>query len=177
MPASSEKQKVELVTHCCDCGAEKRFDQYAIKRGRHLNPRCRLCGLRFAKANNPNKRTAEDKKQYQKEYYAKNKQKLDTYSNEWRANKRLELIAFAGGKCNCCGESDPIVLDFDHIHNDGAEHRRSERQSNMVTLILRTGFDPNRFQLLCKNCNWRKEYQRRKDDGRNKNASQVSKAA
>lgn len=168
MPATSVS--IVLTTNCIDCGVEKHFDKYAIKRERHLNPRCRLCGLRFAKASKP-KRTKEELAAYQKNYYQSNKAKLDAYSNEWREAKRLEMIEQAGGKCVECGVDDPIVLDFDHINNDGAEHRKQTKRTNVVNILAKHGLDASRFQLLCKNCNWKKEYWRRK------NASEIRKAA
>lgn len=168
MPATSAK--VVLTTNCVDCGVEKRFDQYAIKRGRHLNLRCRSCGLKFVNLNRP-KRTKEQLAEYQRKYYQANKQKLDQYSNGWREAKRLDMIKQAGGKCVCCGEDDPIVLDFDHINDDGAVHRKQTKRTNVVNILATQGLDLTVFQLLCKNCNWKKEYARRK------NASKIPKAA
>jgi hypothetical protein len=117
------------------------------------------------------KRAPEDKAEYLRNYYQKNKLRLDTYSNEWREQKRNEFIKAAGGKCVECGVDDPIVLDFDHINDDGAEHRKQTKRTNVVNILVKTGFDPDKFQLLCKNCNWKKEYRRRK------NASEIRKAA
>jgi len=111
------------------------------------------------------------KSEYNRKYYLANKAKLDDYSNQWRINKRLELIQMAGGKCVECGESDPIVLDFDHINDDGAEHRKKTKRTNIVNILSKEGIDSNTFQLLCKNCNWRKEYNRRQ------NAKRIKKAA
>lgn len=105
----------------------------------------------------------EAKAAYMKEYYVRNREKLDAYSNDWRAKKRLDFIAQAGGKCVCCGESDPIVLDFDHINDDGAEHRKQTKRTNITNIFAKEGIDTSKFQLLCKNCNWRKEFQRRQD--------------
>lgn len=116
-------------------------------------------------------KSKEEKAKYMREYYAKNKAKADAYSNNWRAEKRLEFIAAAGGKCVCCGESDPIVLDFDHINDDGAEHRKKTKRTNVVNIFSKKGLDTSVFQLLCKNCNWRKEYNRRQDAKRIKKAA------
>jgi hypothetical protein len=74
---------------------------------------------------------------------------------------RLQFIKEAGGKCVLCGESDPHVLEFDHIHNDGAEFRKSKGVKDFVAYLRKEGLDRNRIQLLCKNCNWRKERIRR----------------
>ena len=112
-----------------------------------------------------------EKAKYQRKYYEANKEKLDAYSNQWRLNKRLELIKQAGGKCVECGESDPIVLDFDHINNDGAEHRKKTKRTNVVNILSKEGIDVTKFQLLCKNCNWRKEYNRRQNAKRIKEAA------
>lgn len=75
------------------------------------------------------------------------------------------LIELLGGKCVHCGETDPVVLDFDHINDDGALHRQKTKGkpgTNKCTNYL-VKKDIDKFQLLCKNCNWRKEYWRRKE--------------
>jgi hypothetical protein len=97
-----------------------------------------------------------DKRRAQrKAYYVKNRRTCDAKIKECRRLARLRLIKEFGGQCIECGESDPVVLDFDHIHNDGADHRRSQAPCNAIKLVKDA---PERFQLLCKNCNWRKYY-------------------
>lgn len=84
------------------------------------------------------------------------------YARKWRAENRGAIFAMYGSKCNACGESDPIVLDIDHVQNDGASHRAEMGQGQkLIKDILGLGYCPERFQLLCKNCNWRKEHARR----------------
>ena len=95
-------------------------------------------------------------KEKRAQYYQLNKAKLDAYRLEWGKQTRLKLIEELGGKCNSCGETDYIVLDFDHIHDDG--HKDSGKN-----IVFEVKANPSRFQLLCKNCNWRKEYSRRQN--------------
>lgn len=169
MPSTSKKQHV-LTTQCCDCGVDRHFSSYEVTRGRHETLRCRLCAIKHHYAGKP-KQPKEAKVAYRKKYYQENKQKLDTYSNNWRLEKRVEFIMKAGGKCVECGENDPVVLDFDHINDDGAEHRKQTKRTNVVNIFAKNGVDTSRFQLLCKNCNWRKEYKRRQDAKRIKEAA------
>jgi len=85
------------------------------------------------------------------------------YHKKWRHFRRrvkglytrLELIRLMGSRCVHCGEDDPVVLTFDHVKDDGFTERKGER----VSVVKK---NPERFQLLCHNCNWRKEYWRRK---------------
>lgn len=91
---------------------------------------------------------------YVAQWYQQNKAKADAYNRQWCRQERLRLIESLGGMCVECGERDPIVLDFDHINNDG--HKETGKK-----LIFSVKQFPERFQLLCKNCNWRKEYWRR----------------
>jgi len=168
MPSKSKHQP--QTVNCLGCQVEKTFNQYEVGRNRHIDYRCRSCALKAYYAGKP-KFTKEDKAALNKEYYQTHKQKLDARSNQWRRDKRLALIQELGGKCNCCGESDPVVLDFDHINNDGAKERRETKRTNVVNILAKGGIDKDRYQLLCKNCNWRKEYFRRN------HAERVEKAA
>jgi hypothetical protein len=92
--------------------------------------------------------------EYKRQYYKRNKNIRDAYCRNWRRKTRLELIAKFGGKCANCMIDNPDVLDFDHIENDGYK----DPKRNIVFLVKA---NPERFQLLCKNCNWLKELNRR----------------
>lgn len=95
-------------------------------------------------------RTSSNRRSYQR-----NKKARDQYAKNWRESERRKLVSDFGWRCASCGENDPIVLDFDHIANDG--HTDSGKN-----IIFEVKQKPTRFQLLCKNCNWRKEFWRRK---------------
>jgi hypothetical protein len=84
------------------------------------------------------------------------------------ANKSKVIKAY-GGKCFCCGESEPSFLCIDHINDDGASHREligygrttdGRRKvgsgSIMYAWLVKNGF-PEDFQLLCANCNMAKQ--------------------
>ena len=96
------------------------------------------------------------RKIWNREHYQRNRLERDTYHLEWVRKKRLEIINKLGGRCNLCGERDPIVLDFDHINDDGAIDKKLNKR-NLQSIDKRL----ERYQVLCKNCNWRKEYWRR----------------
>lgn len=81
--------------------------------------------------------------------------------NRYKSRQRLDTIAFLGGECAHCGEDDPIVLTIDHIKDDGADERRQYGSMELCRKILKGAVDKARYQLLCCNCNWRKEYLRR----------------
>jgi len=60
-------------------------------------------------------------------------------------------------KCKKCGFDDIDCLEIDHINNDGSEHRK---QNNIVgpriLRWLKKNDYPKGFQILCRNCNWKK---------------------
>ncbi len=81
----------------------------------------------------------------------------------YRKNARDQLFSIYGGKvCACCGETEELFLTFDHINEDGAQHRlsigkRSDGRgfSDAISLLraLRKQGFPNTIQVLCHNCN------------------------
>lgn len=88
---------------------------------------------------------------------------LRSRSKKINEKKRRATVEVYGGKCVCCGESQYEFLTFDHINNDGAEHRRklkSEGKSRQASAIHEWAIEnnyPDTLQLLCWNCNLAKE--------------------
>jgi hypothetical protein len=80
------------------------------------------------------------------------------YLAEYRKRLRAEMIAAYGGACVCCGESTPQFLQLDHIYNDGASERRTERACAhpFWARLKKRGWPKDRYQLLCANCNFGK---------------------
>lgn len=69
---------------------------------------------------------------------------------------RRQVIAAYGSCCACCGEARYEFLQIDHVHNDGAEHRRQLKNSAAVLRAIRDAGYPPEYQALCANCNFAK---------------------
>jgi hypothetical protein len=70
-------------------------------------------------------------------------------------NLRKKALSAYGNKCQCCGERQENFLTFDHINNDGAEHRKrltNTRGGNILYWLINNNF-PDSIQILCYNCN------------------------
>lgn len=83
-------------------------------------------------------------------------------SSHSKQRARLRAIALLGGKCVHCGIDDPIVLNIDHIEDDGAIERKTLDPTQICARLAQGKLSTERYQLLCCNCNWRKEYFRRR---------------
>ena len=59
------------------------------------------------------------------------------------------------------------MLDLDHINNDGAIERRRKNSSLNYSRLVNLGFPPG-FQVLCRNCNWRKHRHHQRAQRRSK---------
>jgi len=97
------------------------------------------------------------------------------FCSESCKRKSLELMkeaainVYSNGEQRCasvgCGQCDLDVLNLDHINNDGKNHRdkNGRRMSGhhlYKWLILRDY--PEGIQVLCANCNTKKEMERRR---------------
>jgi hypothetical protein len=75
-----------------------------------------------------------------------------------KRRKDLCFSHYGGYICSCCGETEEKFLTLDHIHNDGAAHRRHMngdrryRGTSIYGWLIRNRF-PAGFQVLCFNCN------------------------
>ncbi len=99
-----------------------------------------------------------DKKR-QKEWYKKNKERLSEKVKKRNRITRNTCRQYAVGflkehPCCCCGESDIVVLDFDHING-------GEKENNISKLIIAGNLSKLKeeilkCQILCANCHRRK---------------------
>lgn len=88
------------------------------------------------------------------ERLSKNREK----NKRFRIKRRMEILyQYSGGlmKCNCCGEATIEFLAIDHINNNGYEHRKIVKGSDLYRW-LRSNNYPEGFQVLCHNCNFAK---------------------
>jgi len=67
--------------------------------------------------------------------------------------------------CAYCGETDLKVLQLDHIDGGGNQHRKSLKKGKYggwsFYMLLESQGYPEGYQVLCANCNIRKEYKTR----------------
>lgn len=89
-----------------------------------------------------------------KDSWAKsNPDKVREYKIRHRRKMREEVTKRYGGKCVCCGETQFEFLTFDHINNDGAEHRKKVATSYLVRWLKKNNYPKDIVQILCYNCN------------------------
>lgn len=91
--------------------------------------------------------------EYSKQYYERNREYILGNIQQ----RRLRVLKFYGnGQLACvkCGFSDARALSIDHIHNDGAEHRKElgiKGGSLFYKWLIKNDF-PTGYQTLCLNC-------------------------
>ena len=144
---------------CSKCGQTKDDDQF--ERNRRT---CRAC-----------------RREYHQQWAARSSDKLAAYrrkssaentarATQWQRDNserhaeialsyyyRLQdkcIMAYGGYRCACCGETEPLFLQLDHIENNGNIHRKQEGISGarLYRDLIKQGFPPG-FQVLCANCN------------------------
>lgn len=92
--------------------------------------------------------------------YAKNKKKYTLEERERSLRYKKAAFALLGNKCAHCGITDFRVLQFDHINGGGVKELRNSSHSTDLR-YRRVLENPERFQLLCANCNMIKRYENR----------------
>ena len=119
----------------------------------------------------------EQKKAYQREY--RRRKRLDhSYRVEMARYMRkhhrdtTELVKLAvvnvltngEGTCRWCGHGDLDVLCVDHVADNGVQHSKEcgyRGGNSLYKWIIKNDY-PEGFQILCYNCNSKKEAIRRK---------------
>lgn len=74
----------------------------------------------------------------------------------WRTQVRDDAFAAYGGyKCVCCGETERLFLDLDHVNGGGNKHRASLHKNGSAVYwwLKQHGYPKGMMQPLCSNCN------------------------
>jgi hypothetical protein len=85
-------------------------------------------------------------------------------SSRARAKAKLKLYSEFGYKCSCCGETHPYFLTLEHKLGGNPARRKKTRNGWVITRIQpqlineaeRDGWDREKYDLLCMNCNFAK---------------------
>lgn len=148
---------LQFSKQCARCKEEKPIMEFPLrssgKHGQNKIPYsyCKPCDREYKRKNN-------------KAYYKKNRDKIRAYSREyhkkWYPKVKQDVLDMFGGKCACCGETEPGFLSIDHVFNDGAEERRHKMGAGFVLgrRLINKALDKTRYQLLCYNCNMGKQF-------------------
>jgi hypothetical protein len=112
------------------------------RKGKGLQSRCRDCSRAYAK------RHYEANLDYYAAKARRHKRKVQ------RENQRHLLAYFDGHPCVDCGETDPVVLQFDHVRGT---------KTACVGVLLRNGArweavaeEIAKCEVRCSNCHWRR---------------------
>jgi hypothetical protein len=110
-----------------------------------------------------------DKKEYNKNYKQSKKYKdgrklykqsehgkriVASVSKRYRDKRKLEVIQYYGGKCECCGEFNIKFLTIDHVKGGGNKHRKQlgVAGSSFYSWLIKNEY-PKGFRVLCFQCN------------------------
>lgn len=89
------------------------------------------------------------------EWRRANKGRVNEQNRKYIKAKRERAIDILGGKCSSCSNSDPRVLQIDHINGGGNSDRKGSRASILNRIIS----GESGFQLLCANCHCIKSFE------------------
>lgn len=98
-------------------------------------------------------------------YKARNRSAVRRYGRirerERREAARVAAVTALGSKCARCGFSDHRALQIDHVNDDGHTERHMALNCVKYYRMVKSQIASGRYQLLCANCNWIKEHDRR----------------
>jgi 5-methylcytosine-specific restriction endonuclease McrA len=97
-------------------------------------------------------------KEYQQKWYQENKklqsQKVSINRNKNKKLNRDYIFEFLkNNPCKMCGESDILVLEFDHLHNKKYNISEMLANGNCLEAVKK---EIEKCQVLCANCHRRK---------------------
>jgi hypothetical protein len=154
----------------CLAAYAKEYAKKNRKKIREYNRKLRLSNIESARKyerewqREKRKREPEKHKSSLRKSYQKHRMKRLAEKKAELLKVKLEVYnAYGGPKCNCCGESHIEFLSLDHIHDDGAKHRRElfgdSRAGSSIRMykwLKKNNYPKDIIQILCMNCNMAK---------------------
>ena len=127
---------------CVRCHVEKPVTEFNRHSARRLQNHCRACN-----------------REYLKQHYRLNKpyyvEKARRFKRQRKRAAMKELLAYFGSHpCVDCGETDPVVLQFDHV--------RGVKSAAVGTMFAEgkswetISAEIEKCDVRCANCHWRK---------------------
>ena len=150
-----ERNRIQRIRYANDEELRKKVAMNG-KAWRMKNPGARIEQQRQYRADNPEVMNRYNKKRSIKlkiKYATDEKYRQtcrDTGVSNYYRNKKV-VHKLLGNKCVCCGENNPIYFNIDHVNNDGHLDKSS------VYTLKKYLENPERYQLLCANCNQAKK--------------------
>lgn len=132
------------MKRCTECGEEKSLEYFDLKRGKPRS-NCKACVSKYTKQHYLRN----------KEYYL-NKATI----NRKKAREKLRKFLFDYYFCHpCvdCGETDPIVLEFDHIKE---KYANIAKMANRALSLERIKLEIEKCEVVCSNCHKRRTAKR-----------------
>lgn len=134
---------MRVYKRCSKCKLEKTAIEFSKNKTRAdgLNSWCKLCNKQFNKTwykdNNPeHRRTIRERK--------------NSYKN---SAQRYVIEYLLEHPCECCGETNPVVLEFDHIDSNTKSFNIGELTSRVVAKDLgKLKAEMEKCNVLCANC-------------------------
>ena len=132
-------------------------------------PKCRKCKITLTPINTYRNRKTICKdcdKESAIEWYHSNTEQAKKTRRDNNRKARLELIELLGGRCSnpACtvpgGERDWRALQIDHVNGGGCKEFRESKGNYYSRMLQSISETPERYQLLCSNCNWKKKYEK-----------------
>ena len=138
---------------CSKCGNEGEFCKDKNRRD-GLSLWCRVCSRAAYQAYvaaNPGIESTRLRRMYSENAEFRARTNKRNQSNDHKI--REAVFAHYGKQCACCGETHWEFLTIDHVHGDGAAHRRQIGRARLYRWLRKNRF-PEGFRTLCMNCNF-----------------------
>ena len=109
----------------------------------------------------------EDQAASSKKHYEANKEKIKARSKIWSKKQRIKNREFikefkSKNPCVDCGESNPLVLDFDHVR--GEKKRNISDMAHACCSIDTILEEMEKCDIRCSNCHRIATYNRKKNE-------------
>jgi thiol-disulfide isomerase/thioredoxin len=135
---------------CSRCKIIKQLTEFNKKKNGHSSW-CKPC--RKYQTQDQEKKAASTKAWRDRNIeYAKKKGR--DYYKFLKAELVSEWLSEYGGKCQCCGENNPLFLTVEHLNGDGQKHRKEVGTGvNLLIDLKKNGWPKDKYTILCFNCN------------------------